>query len=79
MLIHIDKKQKLTNKHFEKVDEEHKKAIAIYNENSDDEILKLQQQLDLEIDELEKKTIEVVDYEIKDNEEKHNNDYLKKW
>lgn len=77
-----EKKQKLTNKHFEKVDEEHKKAIAIYNENSDDEILNLQQQLELEISENENKTIEVVDYEIKEIKQSNdfaNNEYYKKW
>jgi hypothetical protein len=79
-----EKKQKLTNKHFEKVDEQHKKAIAIYNESSDDEILNLQQQLDLEIKEIENKIIEVVDYEIKEKEIKEkeiiqSNIVFKKW
>jgi hypothetical protein len=66
------KRVELTNKHFEKITEEHKKAVNKYEvvENVED----LQQQLELEISENENKTIEVVDYVMQDNQKINHND-----
>ena len=70
------KKQELTSKHFEKVEEEHKKAVAKY-EGVPEDIATLQQQLELEIAENENKQIEVVRYVISDNEETYKWDGVK--
>ena len=70
------KKQELTSKHFEKVEEEHKKAVAKY-EGVPEDIANLQQQLELEIAENENKQIEVVRYVIPDNEETYKWDGVK--
>lgn len=80
-LLKIDKaykkdpkiKQQLTNKHFEKVGEEHKKAVKKYDVVGDDDVLILQQQLSLELEEIDKNLIEVVDYEIADKEDDFDN------
>jgi hypothetical protein len=76
------KRVELTNKHFEPVDKEHKKALTRF-EKSEENIEELQQQLELEILENEKQIIEVVDYEMKENNkisnnENYNSDF-KKW
>lgn len=77
-----EKKQELKNKHFEPVDKEHKRALTRF-EKSEENIEELQQQLELEILENEKQIIEVVDYEMKENNKISNNENynsdLKKW
>lgn len=77
------KRQELANKHFKKVDEEHKKAIDKFENKSDSEIELLQQQLDLEIAESENRIVEVVDYVIEDKPEppppSHWNGYPNNW
>jgi ABC-type dipeptide/oligopeptide/nickel transport system ATPase component len=80
-LLKIDKaykkepkiKQQLTNKHFEKVDEEHKKAVKKFDDVAIDDVLILQQQLNLELDEIDKNVIEVVDYEIAEKDDDSDN------
>jgi DNA replication protein DnaC len=78
-----EKKQELTNKHFKKVDEEHKKAIDKFENKTEDNVLELQQQLDLEIAESENRIVEVVDYVIEDKPEppppSHWNGYPNNW
>lgn len=59
-------KQKMINKHFEKVDEKHQEAVEKYNDISDEKMKELQLELELEIEKMDNTVIEVVDYVMQD-------------
>jgi hypothetical protein len=67
------KRVELTNKHFEKVSEEHKKALDKFDK-PEETIEELQQQLELEILEMESKEIETVEHIMQDSNINKNND-----